>query len=139
MTYPNYFQNYQPNYQQNYQPINQNTQNTSQDERVWVSNEQAAESFLLAPSSFVRLWDSSTNKFYEKRSDINGRPLPMDIYEYKRVMPLKPSEIEDTTKLSFDEINEKIEAINERLNTLEKAKKGVVKNGTKSSDDDTSI
>lgn len=130
-----YLQNYnqiQPNY-------NQPQQATPQDERIFVSNQQAAESFLLAPGGFVRLWDSSENKFYEKRADATGRALPMDIYEYKRMMPLKTPEIDASNKLSFDEINEKIEAINERISKLENAKKGAGKNAKQSDADDSSV
>lgn len=122
---------YQPNYQANFQ------QTRTQDERIWVSNEQAAESYLLAPSGFVRLWDSSKPVFYEKRADATGRPLPMDVYEYSRVMPQIATPNDDTIKLSFDDINAKIDAINERIDTLEKVKKGAVKNAKQSDADDT--
>lgn len=133
---------YYPNYQNNFgtqQNFTQTQQNTTQDERIWVQNETSAEAYLLAPNGFARLWDSSKPVFYEKRADATGRPLPIDTYEYKRVMPQIATLSDDTIKTSYEEINAKIEAINERIEALEKAKKGAVKNGTKSSTDDTSI
>ena len=134
--YP-YFNQIQPNYNQNFNQPQPQAQ--SQDERIFVSNQQAAESFLLAPGGFVRLWDSSDNKFYEKRADATGRALPMDVYEYKRVTPQKEPVINEANKLSFDELKAEIEAINERIDKLEQTKKGAVKNATKSNADDTSV
>lgn len=55
----------------------------AQDDRIWVSSESAAESFLVAANGFVRLWDSNKPVFYEKRADMNGRPMPLVAYEYK--------------------------------------------------------
>lgn len=55
----------------------------TQDDRIWVSSESAAESFLVAANGFVRLWDSNKPVFYEKRADMNGRPMPLIAYEYK--------------------------------------------------------
>lgn len=54
-----------------------------QDDRIWVASESAADSFLVAANGFVRLWDSNKPVFYEKRADMNGRPMPLVAYEYK--------------------------------------------------------
>lgn len=56
-----------------------------QDEVIYVPNQQAAESYLMAPNSFVRLWDAQMPRFYEKRTDQQGRPFPMDVYEFHKV------------------------------------------------------
>lgn len=82
MNYP-YF-----NYQQPYQApvpdmLSQLRQPPQQDERIWVQNRGAADSYLMAPNSFVRLWDSQEPVFYEKRSDASGRPC-MEVCEYKK-------------------------------------------------------
>lgn len=37
----------------------------------------------MAANGFVRLWDSNKPIFYEKRADMNGRPMPLVAYEYK--------------------------------------------------------
>ena len=55
----------------------------TQDDRIWVASESAAEAFLVAANGFVRLWDSNKPVFYEKRADMNGRPMPLVSYEYK--------------------------------------------------------
>ena len=55
----------------------------TQDDRIWVASESAAEAFLVAANGFVRLWDSNKPVFYEKRADMNGRPMPLVAYEYK--------------------------------------------------------
>lgn len=134
----NYQQNYQPNYQNNFQQQQQNT-SPAQDERIWVQNETSAEAYLLAPGGFARLWDSGKNRFYEKRADATGRPLPMDIYEYKRVMPQTEPTDTQGNKLSYDEINERFDAITQRIDALEKVKKGVTKNAKQSDADDTNV
>lgn len=134
--YPTYLQNYnqvQPNY-------NQVQTNAPQDDaRIWVQNETSAEAYLLAPNGFARLWDSSKNRFYEKRADANGRPLPMDVYEYKRVMPQNDGLKDNGYKLSIDEINARFDEITSRIDALEKTKKGTAKNAKQPDTDDTSV
>lgn len=137
--YNPYLQNYQPNYQNAVPVPQQNSNNVPQDERIWVQNETSAEAYLLAPNGFARLWDSSKPVFYEKRADATGRPLPMDTYEYKRVLPQSATLIEEPNKISYDEINERFEAINQRIEALEKVKKGVVRNAKQSDSDDTNV
>lgn len=126
---------FMPNYSQ-INPMNAMPQQTAQDERVWVSNQQAAESYLLAPGSFVRLWDSSVNRFYEKRADATGRPLPMDIYEYSRITAQTPTPNAESIKISMDDINARFEEITSRIEALESKK--VTKNA-KSNSDDTGV
>lgn len=82
--YPqNYFPQMQPTIQQ--MPMGQNSAppQSTQDDRIWVASESAAEAFLVAANGFVRLWDSNKPVFYEKRADMNGRPMPLVAYEYK--------------------------------------------------------
>lgn len=95
------------------------------DERIWVQNETAAESYLVAPGGFVRLWDSAKQVFYEKRADNSGRPYPMDVYEYTR-------REEKTETVDYADMISKLEA---RIEALE-GKRGK-SNGTKSNADDT--
>lgn len=103
----------------NYNPyqsyFNQPQQRQNTDERIWVQNQAGAEAYLLAPNSFVRLWDSSEPIFYEKKSDATGRPYPLEIYEYKRREPLRAPEAQNPNKSLYDEI----EALKSRLSTLE--------------------
>lgn len=119
-----------PQYQQNNIPV---------DERIWVQNATAAEAYLLAPNAFVRLWDSSANRFYEKRADATGRPLPMDVYEYKRISPQIDAVGGNANKLSYEEINAKFDEISLRIDKLEKAKKGAVKDAKQSDTNDPGV
>lgn len=109
-----------------------------QDDRIWVQNEASAENFLLSPNGFVRLWSATENKFYEKRADATGRPLQMETYEYKRISPQIATSKDEVGKISMDDINARFEEITNRIDALEKVKKGVVKNA-KSDTDDSSV
>jgi hypothetical protein len=121
--YPNYPNQMIPQ-QQNIMPVAQQT-----DERIWVQNETAADSYLVAPGGFVRLWDNSKNKYYEKRADNSGRPFPMEVYEYRKITS-NPVEEEEQ---KIDYMNE-INALKERITALEKRGKT---NGPKSNGDNT--
>lgn len=140
--YNPYMQNYanyqnQPSYNQAQPTYNQPQQ--AQDERIWVQNETSAEAYLLAPNGFARLWDSSKPVFYEKRADATGRPLPMDIYKYERVLPNVANFDNNVSNLSKEEIDAKFEEITQRIEALESTKK-VTKNAKQqSNNDDTAI
>lgn len=54
------------------------------DERIWVQGEGAAASWPVTANGFVRLWDSTAPVYYEKRADAQGKPLPLEVYDYKR-------------------------------------------------------
>lgn len=133
--YPNYSQ---PNPNIPNPNMNIPRTNTSPDERIWVQNETSAEAYLLAPNGFARLWDSSTNRFYEKRADATGRPLPMDVYEYTRILPQNDVQKQDVDNLPMDEINARFEEISNRIEKLENTKK-VTRNAKQSDADDTSV
>lgn len=95
--------------QQNY-PMNP-------DERIWVQGRGAAEAYLVAPNSFVRLWDSQAPVFYEKRSDATGRPY-METYEYKQSgvdIPSNPAR----NGLNEDEYANRLKALEKRIEALE--------------------
>ena len=107
--------NYQPmNYQQNQQQSSQ----SSQDERIWVTSQSAAEAYLVASNGFVRLWDSSCNKFYEKSADYSGRPYPMKVYEYKEVTGQTEPQ-ENNNYVSVDEFTEFKNKVNEFINSFD--------------------
>ena len=108
-------------------------QPVSADERIWVPNQQAAESYLLAPGGFVRLWDSNRPIFYERKADASGRPYPLEIYEYKKSVPQITQE--EVLNANTDELKEQITALTQRIEALE-TKRGV-KNAAKQSDDAT--
>lgn len=130
MNYP-YYNNYQyPNQIQNPYQTQQaqvpQMNGTSQDDRIFVQGALAAQAYLVAPGSFVRLWDSTQNVFYEKRADASGRPY-METFEYKKVTNEPPKQINYDSR--FDELEK-------RLSALEK---GVISNVPESVTNDSAV
>lgn len=89
MAYTPYYPGYQPMYyqppmadqltqlrQQQFQPGPQMPpQNpTGNQSMVWVSGEQEAMGYLVAPNSAVALWDSNSPTIYLKQADASGKP-----------------------------------------------------------------
>lgn len=68
----------QPQMQPMQQPVQQNP--IAQGGVQWVSGEQEARGYLIAPNSAVALWDSSAPTVYLKQSDASGKPT-LKIYD----------------------------------------------------------
>lgn len=150
MAYP-FYQNYNAGYQQPmYQPVQdqlQQLRNQPQqqmipqqmqgpvDDRIFVQGELAAQAYLVAPNSFVRLWDSQANTFYEKRADASGRPY-MEVFDYQK-RDNSTSERFSEKRQTVDYESE-IKALKKRIEALE-TMKGVVANDSKSDSDDSII
>lgn len=111
-----YPQNYFPQMQQ--MPMGQSAAppQLTQDDRIWVASESAAEAFLVAANGFVRLWDSNKPVFYEKRADMNGRPMPLVAYEYK-IRDSGP-----TTEAVTAGFEQRLSAVEEKLKQMDGAK-----------------
>ena len=114
-----YNQFYQPMYRPQMQPMPQMAPVPQiapvQEETLYVPNEQAAESYLMAPNSFVRLWDANLPVFYEKRTDQQGRPFPMKKYSYQEAAEPVRDEPKDlarqfVTREEFEALRAKMEA-----------------------------
>ena len=73
--YPSY--NGGQNYSQGQQA---NVENTF----AWVYGDAGAEAFPVAPGKTVLLMHYSEPILYVKSTDMNGRPLPMEVYELVR-------------------------------------------------------
>lgn len=116
---PNYQNGYfQPNYfSPQMQPMQQaqmpmQGQQAPQDDRIWVASESAAEAFQMVPNGFVRLWDSNKPVFYEKRADMNGRPMPLVAYEYKiRDAAASPEAVNPDFEKRLSALEDKIKAM----------------------------
>lgn len=116
---PNYQSGYfQPNYfSPQMQPMQQaqmpmQGQQAPQDDRIWVASESAAEAFQMVPNGFVRLWDSNKPVFYEKRADMNGRPMPLVAYEYKiRDAAAAPEAVNPDFEKRLSALEDKIKAM----------------------------
>lgn len=136
MNYQFYPNNYPGN---NFQQSNNYYQpNVQQDERIWVQGEAGANAYLVAPNSFVRLWDSQSQVFYEKRADASGRPFT-EVYEYQRRSSQTP-----TVSVLDDEVNNSIKndikALTERVEALEiRSKEGKNNAKTKSNANDSEV
>lgn len=74
----------------------------------WVSSEQEARGYLIAPNSAVALWDSTAPTVYLKQSDASGKPM-LKIYdlveraETPSNAPQKPG-TEFVTREEFDRL-----------------------------------
>lgn len=131
---PNYQSGYfQPNYFQPQMPIGQpqmpvQSQQPQLDDRIWVASESAAEAFIVTANGFVRLWDSNKPVFYEKRTDAQGRPMPIVAYEYKiRDAGATP----EAVSAGFEQ---RLSAVEERLNQLTEGKRDTKKTEVKRND-----
>lgn len=120
MNYPYYGVNQYQQYQ-----TNQFQNGTTCDERIWVQGKLSADAYLVAPSSFVRLWDSTQNVFYEKRADATGRPF-METFEYKK------QEYSPAPQVNYDD---RLGQIENRLKALE----GVMRNANESDANDSAV
>lgn len=115
---PNYQSGYfQPNYfSPQMQPMQQpqmpmQGQQAPQDDRIWVASESAAEAFQMVPNGFVRLWDSNKPIFYEKRADMNGRPMPLVAYEYKIRDATAPEAVNPDFEKRLSALEDKMKAM----------------------------
>ncbi len=107
---PNYFSPQMPTMQQPQIPMQ--SQQAPQDDRIWVASESAAEAFQMVPNGFVRLWDSNKPIFYEKRADMNGRPMPLVAYEYKiRDAAAAPEAVNPDFEKRLSALEDKIRAM----------------------------
>ena len=107
---PNYFGAQMPPMQQPQMPVQ--VQQAPQDDRIWVASESAAEAFQMVPNGFVRLWDSNKPIFYEKRADMNGRPMPLVAYEYKiRDAAAAPEAVNPDFEKRLSALEDKIKAM----------------------------
>ena len=72
----------------------------------WVSSEQEARGYLIAPNSAVALWDSSAPTVYLKQSDASGKPTLKiyDLVERAETLRTAPQEkgVEFVTRKEFD-------------------------------------
>jgi len=94
----------QPQMQPMQQPVQQNP--IAQGGVQWVSGEQEAREYLIAPNSAVALWDSSAPTVYLKQADASGKPTLKiyDLVERAETSRTAPQEkgVEFVTRKEFD-------------------------------------
>ena len=97
-------QQMQPMQQPMSQPVQQNP--IAQGGVQWVSGEQEARGYLIAPNSAVALWDSTAPTVYLKQSDASGKPTLKiyDLVERAETPRTAPQEkgVEFVTRKEFD-------------------------------------
>ena len=74
----------------------------------WVSSEQEARGYLIAPNSAVALWDSTAPTVYLKQADASGKPTLKiyDLVERAETAPNAPQKpgAEFVTREEFDRL-----------------------------------
>ena len=88
------------------QPVPQNP--VAQGGVQWVSGEQEARGYLIAPNSAVALWDSTAPTVYLKQADASGKPT-LKIYDLvertEMPVPTPQSKVaEFVTREEFDRL-----------------------------------
>ena len=88
------------------QPVQQNP--IAQGGVQWVSGEQEARGYLIAPNSAVALWDSTAPTVYLKQADASGKPTLKiyDLVERTETASTAPqkSGVEFVTREEFDRL-----------------------------------
>lgn len=97
----------QPQMQPMQQPVQQNP--IAQGGVQWVSGEQEARGYLIAPNSAVALWDSTAPTVYLKQADASGKPTLKiyDLVERAETPRTAPQEkgVEFVTRKEFDALS----------------------------------
>jgi outer membrane lipoprotein-sorting protein len=110
---------YQPMYQYQQPTQNQNQQTGI----IWVSGEQAAKSYLIAPNSTVVLFDSEAQTIYLKSADASGMPN-MKVLDYSVREPGKNSSNSPVNvandNLSIYATKDEIQAVSAEITALRK-------------------
>ena len=101
--------------QNQYQPNMQQVPQQTQSSMIWVSSEQDAFNYLIAPNSAVTLWDSNSPVVYLKQADASGKPS-MKIYDLveRSQRPVQPPQ---APAVEYAPLS-RLEALEARLNEL---------------------
>jgi hypothetical protein len=122
-------------YQQPMQNMQQPPQPAPQQQSmVWVSGEQEALGYLVAPNSAVALWDSNSPTIYLKQADASGKPS-IKIYDLVErtngpAEMRKGPVVEYATKQELDALSARVEALSIRETAPTKPAKKTVKEDT---------
>lgn len=113
-------QQYQP---PQMQPLSQPPQNPiAQGGVQWVSGEQEARSWMIAPNAAVALWDSTAPTVYLKQADASGKPT-LKIYDLVERAENAPDRanakpVEFVTRKEFDALAAIVGEIKEKKNRM---------------------
>ena len=100
---------------------------------VWVSGEQEAMGYLVAPNSAVALWDSNAPTIYLKQADASGKPSikVFDLVERTSAPRAEqpPQGIEFATKADLEALAARVEALTAEKKPAKRAAKEEPDNG----------
>ena len=120
--YPNY---YQPSYQQVQQP--QNNSFNNQTSIIWVSSEQEAQSYPVAPNNAVAMWDSKSPVIYLKQADASGKPTlkAFDLVERSESVsaassPRSSGDVEYATKSDVEALASSVREMEKKVESMGK-------------------
>jgi len=119
MAYPNYYPaTYQNPYQQSFfQPqLQQQIQNGI----IWVSGDEEAIAYPIAPNNAVRLWHSSLPIVYFKSADASGKPSIKAYELVERTQKPQEKTIEYATKDELEALSTAVEALKSELKKKKK-------------------
>lgn len=117
--------------QNQYQPNMQQGPQQTQSSMIWVSSEQDAFNYLIAPNSAVTLWDSNSPVVYLKQADASGKPS-MKIYDLveRSQRPVQPPQAPAVEYAPLSRL-EALEARINELTVVKEAPKATKKTTTK--------
>jgi len=82
---------------------------------IWVSGEQEAQMYPIAPNNAVTLWDKNGGAVYVKSADATGKPT-MKAYDLIERVSAQPQNVQEyATKSDLEALNAAIAAIREEL------------------------
>ena len=100
---------------------------------VWVSGEQEAMGYLVAPNSAVALWDSNAPTIYLKQADASGKPSikVFDLVERTSAPRAEqpPQGVEFATKADLEALAARVEALTTEKKPAKRAVKEEPDNG----------
>ena len=109
---PLYNQPYPATYQNPYQPYAyQNDSNGI----IWVQGESGAKAYPVQNGKSVVLFDSESEHFFIKTTDISGMPQPLRIFSYKESNEIEVKPTIDTSNfITRDEFEKTIDSLKNR-------------------------
>lgn len=125
-TYQNPYQPYQPPTAANYmvpQPDNTGI--------IWVQGESGAKAYPVQNGKSVVLFDSESEHFFIKTSDMSGMPQPLRIFSYSESSEsdMKTPAIDTSNFVTRQEFEEVIDKLRNRQNNQSYQRKDGNKNG----------
>lgn len=111
---------YIPQMQQQVQPQVQQT--VQQNGIIWVSGDDEALAYPIAPNNAVRLWHSSLPIVYFKSADASGKPAlkAYDLVERSQNVPARAQKSDFATKNELASLSETVDALRDEMKFIKK-------------------